>query len=478
MSVEIVPGEMRLWTDRGSALRPAAGGKTALALLEALAPAEGATVLVLGPHGDDVVGALAGRPVTVLVRSLPDAEAIDAAHAAEVVCGDLAAFAKHAGGRRWDLVVALDGLERVASNDWPTPPWGERFALLGPLLAENGTLVLAADNPASALALADARPLAERRETGDWEPPAHLDPTRPRTVADLPAGTVYGTAWTPSAPAVLAVPDAAGDLRVRAALGRGLTALAERELLLDPLPYVEQQIAAGRFADVATSWVVVTGAAGLPPVLLASGALAGPAPGGELVSDRAVALAQAEDVTGLRALVRAYLPQATALPDATVLDGDRFTALESGSDPGAAARWLARRLLAPDLRRIWPRWVDAERLAGTLAATAGVSLGPGTADEPVFPVLESDLRSVRAVNEALREELAAMRGELFAQRRLIEARDRQLERRTNRVHDAEVRAARAEAVAETHARSLVRRGLRAIRHPRRALAAVKRRLGR
>jgi hypothetical protein len=465
MSVEIIPGEMRLWTDRASALRPPAGGAAVLALLESV-KTDG-DVLVLGPHDDDVLAPLTGRPVTVVVRSLTDAEEIAARHDVEVVCGDYAEFCKRAG-RTWDLVVALDGLDRVASNDWPTPPWADRFALLGPLVSASGRLLLAVDNPSSALSLADARPLAERRETGDWEPPAALDRTRPRTVADLPAGTLYAGAWAPSAPGVLVAPSQAGDVRVRSALGRALAAVGDRELLLDPLPYVAEQIAAGRFADVATSWVVVTG----PPP--AYEPFPGEPPAGELVADRAVALAQAEDLAGLRALMKAYLPEATAFPDATLESGETLAPDEA--TPTAAATWLARRLLAPDVRRIWPRWLDAGGVARSLAAMAGTTLDDAPVALPPLPVVDTDLRSLRAVNETLRGELEALRGELFAQRRLIENRDRQLERRTGRLHEAELRAARAEAVAETHARSLPRRVMRAARNPRRALGAIRRRL--
>lgn len=478
MSVEIVPGEMRLWTDRGSSLRPPAGGPAVLALLDALALPVTASVLVLGPHGDDVLTALAGRPVTVVARALSDAEEIAAAHDAEVICGDFAAFAKQVADRQWDVVVALDGLDRVASNDWPTPAWADRFALLDPLVTDGGRLLLAIDNPVSALTLADARPLDERRETGDWEAPPSTDTTRPPSAAallDLLPGTLYAAAWTPSAPGVLVTPAESADLRVRAALGRDLASLAGRDLLFDPLPYVVQQIAKGRFADVATSWVVVTGEppAGFP--------FADPGPAGALVADRAVALAQAEDLTALRALIRDYLPQATAFPDATVVDGSSFTALDrgaltEGATPTAAAHWLARRLLAPDMRRIWPRWLDQDGLARSLAAMADLTLVEEPVELPPLPVLETDLRSLRAVNDTLRGELEAMRGELFAQRRVIENRDRQLEKRTNLLHEAELRASRGGAGRSSAGRRLLRLGARAARNPRAALGALRRRL--
>jgi hypothetical protein len=516
-SVEIIPGEMRLWTDRAAAVRQPAGGAIGTALLADLLRDPGSTrVLVLGPHSDDVYLALGDRDVTVLQRSLSDAEEHAIRFAGHrVVTGDLASFGD---GQTWDLVVALDGVERVSSNDRPSVTWADRVAHVVALVAPTGRLVLGVDNPTGALALADARPTAERRETGDWEPPASTDASRPRTLADalgaVPGltGTGYAAAWLGTRPGLLLAPIATRDARIRSAVAAERVDLAVHALLFDPTDLASDRLAQGRFEDAASAWVLGLGRtapAGLPAAYLrdATGVvlrlsaedLAGAATA-PLVAERAVDLTQAEDLIALRALVAGYLGwlEKTArwsAPDRTTADGDTFVAVLGEIEPPAGpvalgAAWLARRLLAPDVRRIWPPWMGEDALARTLAAMAGIALDPAdladaAAALPAPPVVTEDLRSLRALNAQLREELVSARGEVYAHERLATSRDRQLETRSVRLARAERRAdmagLRAEhaegALAEFNAGPF-RRIARAIRHPRAAARWVKARLRR
>ncbi|MBO9522527.1 MAG: hypothetical protein J7518_13390 [Nocardioidaceae bacterium] len=504
---EIVPGEMRLWTDRASAVRPAAGGPVLAPLVADLLKQVDGSVLVVGPHGDEVLAPVAARGGTVLVRALPDGEEIAGRHPGlRVVCGDLV----HAALEPFDLVVALDGVDRVASNDFDPTPWRERFDRLVSLVAPGGVLAATVDNPESVLALADGRRLTERREFGDWEPPHDTDPTRPRRAGDVVAileaaglsATAFASGWVPSSPGVIAGPGARDDHRLRWALTRDVARLTG-PLLLDPRGPVLARLADGRFAEVSSGWLLVAAGAGrslaLPGAVAAVGetrlelsaAEATAAPAGPTVADAAVTLAQAEDLVGLRALVRGYLTWAASetgprLPDAVQVTGDEITrvvpaddVLAEGGDPAAvAAVWLARRLLAPDVRRIWPAWLGEDGVARTLLAMAGLdrddaALGSAAADPVATLLVLDDVATLLEVNAQLRTELTAARGAVFAHERLAGNRDRQLEQRSvklaqaaHRTEVAELRAQQAEDELNRHRRRFFRRALRAARRPR------------
>jgi hypothetical protein len=240
--------------------------------------------------------------------------------------------------------------------------------------------------------------------------------------------------------------------------------------------------------------------AALPASAASYGIADGVAPAGELVSDRALALTQAEDLVALRALVAGYLTWLPAqggsvLPDSVVVDGDGFTALlapvvTTGDPIAEGTLWLARRLLAPDVRRIWPPWLDESAVARTLGAMAGITVAPealaAAATNFAQPVVSADVRSLAALVVQLREELVSARGEVFAHVRLATNRDRQLENRSVRLVAADRRADLAELRAQQAERNLVlrstrllRRALRAGRHPvkaaRRVAGVIKRR---
>lgn len=509
--VEIRPGEMRLWSDRDKDRRPPAGGPVLTSLLEQV-EREG-RVLVAGPHGDDVLALLDGA--TVLVRSLSDAEGIAERHPGlRVVCGDLAELSGS-----FDLVVALDGVERVVSNDRPFSPWTERLSTLVGLVAEGGRLLLTVDNDASLLALADSRPLAERRDTGDWEPPVSTDLSRPADPGAVRSilttlgfeGLLYAAFWRQTAPCVLVDAAAhADDVRIRSALSGGVDALASYPLLFDPVTPAHVSLHSADVARAASGWVVVAGRAArewaLPaaivgtragePIVLQDEDLMDP-PGRATVTEAAVERAQREDLAGLRALMRDYLPWVAkeggaVRPDEVILTETGFAVLNASTldtDPVATAVLsLARRLLAPDMRRIWPPHLDDAAVAKSLAAMADLSLEPAQLDESA-PALAGtarvtdDVSTLRALTDQLRGELVAARGEAEALgvrmslfERLLERRMADLTAAESRAAEADERARRAEDdLARVH-RSVGRRARRALKDPRLVARKVRNRL--
>ncbi|MDQ6688482.1 MAG: hypothetical protein M3Z50_12885, partial [Actinomycetota bacterium] len=267
-AVELIAGEMRLWSDNvPGARRPAVRGSVAAALVAAVLTDAGKPlrVLVAGPHTGEVTQAVAGsgHEAVFVVRSLSDADALATRHpGVRVVCGGLDAFKEDP----FDVVIALDGAERILSNDSPQQDWHGRVELLLGLLVENGSMLFSLDNPLSLLTFADARSPAERRDTGDWEPPSYVDPSRPvslsqaRAVLEELRLTVSAHSAFPltTAPAVVAEVETGdlSDLRVQRAIRISCTqALAGRELLFDPTAETVSAIAAGRGPELAPGWV-------------------------------------------------------------------------------------------------------------------------------------------------------------------------------------------------------------------------------
>lgn len=510
-SVEILPGEMRLWTDLGNDRRPAAGGSVLTTLLEQVG--RDGSVLVAGPHADDVLALLDGA--TVLVRSLADAEVIAERHPGlRVVCGDLAELSG-----TFDLVVALDGVERVASNDRPFSPWTERLSTLVDRVAEGGRLLLTVDNDASLLALADARPLAERRDTGDWEPPVSTDLSRPadplavRSVLTTLGleGVLYAAFWQQTAPTVLVDPASlSDDVRIRSTVSAGADALAPYTLLFDPVSPALASLHTADAGRAASGWVVVDGR-GAPALELPAAILAGRAgsrtvlgtddlmdpPGRATVAEAAVERAQREDLAGLRGLMRDYLAWVakegrSERPDEVILTESGFTAPETPTPDGdpvaTSVLWLARRLLAPDMRRIWPPHLDEAGVARSLAAMAGLDLDQAQLDGAAaalsgLALVTDDVTTLRALNDQLREEIVAARGEAEALgvrmslfERLLERRMADLTAAESRAAEADERARRAEDDLARINGSVPRRAARALKDPKLVARKVRDRL--
>ncbi|MBN6057013.1 hypothetical protein JYK22_34130, partial [Nonomuraea sp. RK-328] len=173
-NVRLIGGEMLLWSDADAATDWRGAG---LELVRRLVP-PGGRVLVAGPHPKGIIGAVSGgaSSVAVLVRSYPDACALGERHPAlDVHCGRLRALT---GVQPYDLVLALDGLERTHSAEEPAPPWRASLDALAALVAPGGRLVLAVPNDLGVDRFVDARPPDREGADGHWEPHG-FDPSHP-----------------------------------------------------------------------------------------------------------------------------------------------------------------------------------------------------------------------------------------------------------------------------------------------------------
>ncbi|MFC0506102.1 hypothetical protein [Micromonospora costi] len=273
--IAVVRGEMQPWSDATGPRTPAGGPVLTAFLADLLPPASHA--LVLGPHGRDVVEAVAARStaVTVLLRSVSDATELHAALAAtnvRVVAGALDGLADE-GGPAYDLVVAADGLDRVLGADSPEWDWPRRAAALAGLTAPDATVVVGLGNEFALTDLLDRRPARDRHGDDEWRP-LHDDPARPvspgqfrdalaarglHVTALYASFDVAGTAHT------LLDVDAAtagrpGHPAVRLAV-RALEAAAARQPLLAPVAEGADNAArAGLLGAVAPGWLAVCGA--------------------------------------------------------------------------------------------------------------------------------------------------------------------------------------------------------------------------
>ncbi|GAA3227437.1 hypothetical protein [Actinocorallia longicatena] len=424
--VRLIGGEMNRWADLAAG-RPAAGGPVLRDLVRRFA-GPGVRVLVAGPHEPELLGGLldSGAGVTVMVRSLPDAEELAGSTGAEVVCGAL----DRVRGGRFDLVVALDGVGRLRSPESAPETWARSVERLVELREDGGTLLLGAENPLGLhrlAGIADADPTTIRK----WRPEGVRPSGLGELVDVLPGCGLFLAHPLPGRPAVLCSP--ASDLPFEAMEAAARTSAASLQTSADPAELLHDALRAGLAMELAAGWVVVVGpgAETLPPALLAADPvgtgrpvvvevdggirtpcgdldprvhgrvarlperLAGLLPAGrslQRVLERACA---DHDLPGLRRTLRAYADWVLGLPGQVgvfatpdnVLIGDVLTG-EAGfvlADPSreltaevapeeALARVLrhfAIGLLAADRPLPWPPGMGAHELTRLLQVTAG-----------------------------------------------------------------------------------------------------------
>jgi len=537
-AVEIVRGELQPWTDYTGYRHPA-GGATLLALLDDLLPAGAARTLVAGPHAVDVIELAAARSaaVTVLVRSVSDAQdlraAIPAAHVT-VVTGALDGLVDV---EPFDVVLAADGLDRVLGADSPALNWPQRSAELLRLATAEALVVVAVENEFALTGLYDRRPADARHGDDEWRP-LHDDPDRPTSAAQVTAALaparLYAAFDAAGASHTLLDVEAAGATRpgrpgARLAVTGLAATAAEMPLLAPVVDGADAAARAGLLAAVAPGWLAVRGTGGgathtayapaAAGVLLADlheGTWTISVRGGEttdafdpaLVADRLpdtdsvearlFRLAAAEDVPEFRAYA-ARLGAWANTEGLIVLDdlfeeGDGFSRgvlglrAADGDGPAellaAAFHRLRDRLLRAHRRHPWPPWMaEGDDLVTTwlgmagLAATVGaVKRGREIADqlaEPPTP--EPDLRTVLADAEADKLRIVELSGKVFGLERTLRFRDQSL-----RTREAQIRTTRDDLrkLRGSPAMKLqtVTQKFSKIRHPRQFARAVKRRL--
>ncbi|WP_344152737.1 hypothetical protein [Kribbella yunnanensis] len=166
----LVGGEMLNWSDLHPAdSRPAVSGPAATAVLAA-ALKPGDTVLIAGPHSHSLYADLAAKAesIDILVRSAPDAEELaeSLTHAkTQVYCGSLDRFETD---ETYDLIVALDGLERLVGPDTESLPWTDALAKLVNCLSPHGRMLLGATNTFSVNRLIQPDITAALPRDEDW----------------------------------------------------------------------------------------------------------------------------------------------------------------------------------------------------------------------------------------------------------------------------------------------------------------------
>ena len=384
--VRLIGGEMADWTDPSPVSGPMLG--RLLDLLRPLVPEDG-RVLIAGPHAVSLVDTVAAfAAVTCLVRSQSDALALNG-HAAEVLCGTLA---KLTDTDRYDVVVALDGLDRLCSTEGPQHDWAESVRALRRSLRPGGALLLAVENELGVHRLVD-RGLATSRDSG-WLPlgefaPKPGNPARvtEQLAADGLTVTWLATAWPlPAAPSLAATVEVlregpAGALSA-AVTGAVAAAYAELPVLADPRRLAAAAVRAGLGPELAPGWLVlaVDGAAGpaaLPGLLTADGPVA-ELPEGRLLEELLITACLRHDLPTLRRVLTGWAArQPTASFANLVLDGDTFRPLDPSrpaTEPAVVLRGFARTLLAGGYDQPWPAATDVDALTTILLAVAG--LGP------------------------------------------------------------------------------------------------------
>lgn len=517
-NVRLVGGEMLLWSDTGSeGVTDWAG--VGLELVRRLVPEDG-RVLVAGPHTPDLVGAVqaSAASTAVLVRSYPDACSL-ARHHPEltVLCGRLRALTQpsrageppDAGAEgSYDLVLALDGLERTHSAEEPAPSWRESFEALVRLVAPGGRLALAVPNDLGVDRFVEARPPGRDGGDGHWEPRG-FDPTHP-SGPDALDRALAAAGLAPES-RYAAFPERRSP---RAVLGRELLAEELPEaltvplaayggdtmLVADPLRLTRLAFRHGLGEQLAPLWLAVAAKPAAAPGLPQSAGLPGglvevgravhevtagttrrlpdgaerPIPRGRVVEEVLVEACAREDVRAVRELLAklaAWVDEGGDAPvDNLVWDGERFAAVTPVPAPSSRVSgkvvlcrilWrFAVRLLAAGHHHPWPWPQASDQLALTLCGMAG------------RPCAEAELDLARKLEAELGQPARPLSGGMPAYRDLLAARDRLADQLTA----ALARVARLETKLTYRERELVRARAR-LRAAQRKVAAYRKTLG-
>lgn len=390
--------------------RPAAAGPAAAALLTA-ALHPGDSVLVAGPHALDLITGIADRvtSVDVLVRSAPDAEEIAELLAdtkGDVHCGSLDRFNTD---ETYDVVVALDGFERLVGPDTPTLTWANALTALSDRLTPEGRLLLGATNSFGVERLIQPGIAAAIPRNEDWgrdvadSAPAGLKPLQAALSA---TGITKTYAVFPSlVESQLAVETVEGLAAVTAA--QTVAARNAGPTLMDPYRLVLDAADAGLAFELAPAWYFVTG--DLPATLPADTVPSGP---GVLLEEYLLAALRVDDQATLRRIIPEYVAWLDAggngSPDNVILDGSSYRLFGEAQEldvVGHLARF-ARRTLESGSRQPWPAGGTVHELTARLASMAGITV-PEELPESIEVVRPLGSAEQLATVARLSEELAA-----------------------------------------------------------------------
>ena len=367
--------------------RPAAAGPAATALLAAALQPED-SVLIAGPHAADLIIAAAGQVTSVdlLVRSAPDAEELAellSTTKGEVFCGSLDRFPLDHKSGGYDVVVALDGLERLVGPDTAKFSWGEALARLQGQLAPGGRLLLGAENSFGFQRLVQPDIAAALPRDEDWgrdvanRAPAGLK-TLTAALQDAPAAHAGGVrtyavfpSLTQAEVALSAVDGFAGVVAARHVASRN-----DGPVLMDPYRVVLDAAAAGLGVELAPAWYFVVGADA--PSVLPAGVV--PEGEGVLLEEHLLLALRCDDQAELRRVIPGYVAWLAAggagSPDNVILDGASYRLFGEPQELDVVEHLerFAKRTLESGSRQPWPAAADPHALTARLAAMAGITV--------------------------------------------------------------------------------------------------------
>jgi len=425
MTLRHIGGEMAGWSD----VAPA-GGPSYRHLVDGLRPLlpAGTRVLVAGPHDPALIAAIpADAEVTWLVRAEPDAGAA-IGRDVTVLCGSLA---KLTDTDHYDVVIALDGVDRLCSVEGPQYDWAEALQALRRTLRPGGALLLAVDNELGVHRLVERTAVTFAPTDADWRPvgeygakpgsPARL---RQHLTGENLTVSWLATAWPlPSAPTLVVDEPTlrdgpSGALSAAASAAAG-TAYAGRPVLSDPRRLAAAAIRGGLGPELAPAWVVLAFRGPATPVTAPAAVLGdGPMPEippGRLLEELLIGACLRHDLPALRSLLAGWVAgQPTATADNVLVHGDSYAVFDPrrpAVEPATAIRRFAETLLAGGYDQPWPHAGDTEALTAVLLAAAGLSAPVPVDDVP--PAAPDSLREheerVRRLEEQLADAAARIR---------------------------------------------------------------------
>jgi hypothetical protein len=268
-----IGGEMFAWTDRDPRRGPVVpGGAVLRHLLRQFAGPE-RTVLVAGPHADELVTAVVdtGAAVTWLQRSLDDAERAARTHPKVTVLAGTAVKLDPAD--RFDLVVAADGVERLNSAEGEQMSPAELIDRLAEAVRPEGVLVLMHDNQLGLHHTVELEPGARETQDAAWYALDDHDQHRPAsreqlvdrlTDTGLAITATYAAYPEPAIPTVLVGEGLLGNVssplrpRLGTAISQALAAgFRGKSVLSDPRVLANRALRAGAEGTFAPAWLVI-----------------------------------------------------------------------------------------------------------------------------------------------------------------------------------------------------------------------------
>lgn len=273
-----IGGEMFAWTDRDPRRSPPLPRSAVLRYLLTQFAGPGRSVLVAGPHSDEIVTALvdSGATVSWLLRSLDDADVAARANPGVTVLAGAAGKLDPAD--RFDLVVAADGVDRLNSAEGEQLSAAELIDRLAEAVDADGVLLLVHDNRLGVHHTVRLEPGVRELQDAAWYAIDENDVHRAASLeqlagrlaaAGLEVDAAYAAFPEPAAPTVLIGDGLRGNVasplrpRLGTALSQALAAgFRGKAVLSDPRRLARRALLAGAEGTIAPAWLVIARAPG------------------------------------------------------------------------------------------------------------------------------------------------------------------------------------------------------------------------